>query len=137
REAVEKLQRQDVLLRLGQRADRGEDAVAVDAGEDELFGRGRLAAGRLRDLFPRMPAPRGSEVVDREVARDSEEPRDERRPLPLEAVDGLDHPDEGLDRQVLSVLSVPDGHGKVRIDLVEVLDVQGLEGLAAPGLRVL
>src|SRR5207244_3751868 len=76
------------------------------------------------------PAPVRPEVVHREVVRDPEQPRRERRRLPAELADRLQHLQERLRRQVLGVVPVPDRHVQVAVDAVEVQEVQLLERLA-------
>ena len=101
------------------------------------LGRGRFRSDRLRHFLLGLPAPVRAEVVHREVVRDPEEPRGERRRLPAEAADRLEHPQERLRRQILGVVPVSDRHVQVAVDPVEVDQVQLLERGAVALLRPL
>ena len=85
---------------------------------------------RLRHLLLRLPAAPRAEVVHREVVRDAEEPRGERRRLPAEAPDLLEHLQERLRREVLRVVPVADADVEVAVDPVEMDEVQLFERLA-------
>src|SRR5581483_11785680 len=86
-------------------------------------------------LLGRLPALRRAEVVHREVVRDAEQPRGERRRAPAELPDRLEHLQEGLRRQVLGVVAVADAHVEVAVDAVEVDEVELFERLAVAALR--
>ena len=112
-----------------------EHALAADRVHRLVLG-GRLrGARRLGHLLLGLPAPVRAEVVHREVVRDPEEPRRERRRLPAEAADRLEHLHERLRGQVLGVVPVADAHVQVAVDAVEVEQVELLERVAVAFLR--
>ena len=74
-------------------------------------------------------------MVDREVVRDPQEPRGERRGLPAEASYRLEHPQECLRREVLRVVAVADTDVQVAVDAVEMKQVELFERVAVAFLR--
>ena len=76
----------------------------------------RAAPGRP----PRLAATAEPEMIDGEVVRDPEQPGGERSRLPAEPADRLEHPHEGLRRQVLGVVPVADAHVQIAVDAIEV-----------------
>src|SRR5579862_710495 len=126
-EAEDELEREDLLLLGRQRLDHLQHRLAPDRVHGEHL-RGRLfRARRLGHFLLRLPAPPRAEVIHREVVRDPEEPRRERRRPPAEPPDRLEHLQERLRRQVLGVVPVADAHVEVAVDPVEVDEVQLLE----------
>ncbi len=137
REVEDELQRQHLLLLEREVLDQLEHRLAADRLHRLVLGRRLLGVARLRHLLLRLPAAARAEVVHREVVRDPEEPRRERRRLPAEPADRLEHLEERLRRQVLGVVPVADGHVQVAVDPVEMDQVQLLERLAVALLRAL
>ena len=127
REAEDELERQHLLLLVGEVLDQLEQALAADRVQRLHLGGVLLVADRLRHLLLGLHAARRAEVVHREVVRDPKEPGRERRRLKPELADRLEHPQEGLRGQVLGVVPVPDRHVQVAVDPVEVDQVQLFE----------
>ena len=69
-------------------------------------------------------------MIHGEVVSDPEQPGGERNRLPPEAADRLQHPHEGLRRQVLGVVPVADAQVQIAVDAIEVEEVQLLERVA-------
>ena len=92
---------------------------------------------RLGDFLFGLHAAPGAEVIHREVVRDPEEPRRERRRLPPEAADRLEHLEERLRREILGVVPVADAHVEVAVDAIEMEEVELLERSAIALLRAL
>ena len=69
--------------------------------------------------------------------RNPEEPGGERCRLPAELPDRLEHLQEGLRRQVLGIVLVPDADVQIAVDPVEMDQVQLLERVAVACLRSL
>src|SRR6188474_110611 len=134
REVEQELQHQYLLLLQREVLDQLEHAAPADRLQRGVLRRGLLSALGLGHLLLRLPAPRRAEVVHREVVRDPEEPRRERRRAPTEAPDCLEHLQEGLRRQVLGVVPIADAHVQVAVDPVEMEQVERLERLAIAAL---
>ena len=131
REVEDELQRQHLLLLGREVLDELEHRLAPDRSHRlELGRRLRLVRRRLRHLLLRLPAAARAKVIHREVVRDAEEPGGERRRLPAEAPDLLEHLQERLRREVLGVVAVADADVEVAVDPVEMDEVQLLERLA-------
>src|SRR5919201_2307870 len=137
REVEHELQRQHLLLLGRQLLDHLHHRLAPDRLHRRELGGRLLGAVRLGHLLLGLPPPARAEVVHGEVVRDPEEPGGERRRLPAEPPDRLEHLQERLRRQVLGVVPVADGHVQVAVDAVEVEEVQLLERVAVAALRAL
>src|SRR5262249_54904490 len=131
-EVEDELQREHLLLLRGEILDELEHRLAPDRLERAGLGRRHLVGLRLRHLLLRLPALVRAEVVHGEVVRDAEGPRRERRRLPAEATDRLEHLQEGLRRQVLGVVAIADADVQVAVDAVEVDEVELLQGGPVP-----
>ena len=130
REVEDELQRQHLLLLRREVVDELQHRLAADRLHRLELGRRLLLARRLGHLLLRLPAAARPEVVHREVVRDPEQPGRERRRLPLEAADLLQHLQERLRREVLGVVPVADADVEIAVDPVEVDQVQLFEGVA-------
>ena len=137
REVEDELQRQHLLLLGREILDQLEHRLLPDRLQRAVLGRRRLVGIGLRHLLLRLPALVGAEVVHREVVGDPEEPRRERRRLPAELADRLEHLQERLRRQVLGVVPVADADVQVAVDPVEVDQVELLERAAVALLGAL
>ena len=136
-EAVEKLQRQHLALLGRELLDQLEHPGSPDRVERLILRRGLLRPGRLRRLFLRLHAAVRTEVIHCEVVRDPEEPGRERHLSPAEAVDRLEHAQEGLGRQILGVVAVADAEVQVAVDAIEVEEVELLQRITVAELRAL
>src|SRR6476620_7840151 len=129
RQVEHELQREDLLLLRREVLDQLEHALPADHLHRRGLGGGLALALGLGHLFLRLPAAVRAEVIHRKVVRDAEEPGGQRRGLPLEALDRLEHLHERLRRQILRVVPIPDAHVEVAVDAVEVKQVELFEGL--------
>jgi hypothetical protein len=114
-----------------------EHRLPPDRVQCRELGRRLLGAGRLGHLGLRLPAAVRAKVIHGEVVGDAEEPRRERRRLPAELADRLEHLQKRLRRQVLCVVLVADAHVEVAVDAVEVNKAERFERLAIPQLRAI
>src|SRR5437870_1895677 len=91
--------------------------------------------GRLGNLLLGLNVAPRPEVIHGEVVGDPKEPRRERRRLPAEATDRLEHFQKRLGGQVLGVVAVADAQMEVAVDAVEMEEIQLLERVAVTLLR--